>query len=100
RGLPGEAWVSLAGAADYNRSKAGIEAAMHGYPGVRTHLVAYPATLIAQVASGQADDLVVRVYGADLNVLQHKAQEVRAMLAHVPGLATPVVRLTPRQPTV
>ena len=95
-----ELWVSLDGAADYNRSKAAIEAAMHGYPGVRTHLVDYPATRIAQVASGQADDLVVRVYGADLNVLHHKAQEVRAMLAHVPGLATPVVRLTPRQPTV
>src|SRR5262249_27006952 len=67
-----EIWVSLDGAADYNRSKAAIEAAMHGYPGVRTHLVDYPATRIAQVASGQADDLVVRVYGADLNVLQHK----------------------------
>ena len=95
-----EIWVTLDGAADYNRSKAAIEAAMHGYPGVRTHVVNYPATRIAQVASGQADDLVVRVYGADLNVLQHKAQQVRAMLAKVPGLAAPVVRLTPRQPTV
>jgi multidrug efflux pump subunit AcrB len=95
-----EIWVTLDGAADYNRSKAAIEAAVHGYPGVRTHLVDYPATRIAQVASGQADDLVVRVYGPDLNVLQHKAQEVRAMLAKVPGLAAPVVRLTPRQPTV
>jgi Cu/Ag efflux pump CusA len=95
-----EIWVTLDGAADYNRSKAAIEVAVHGYPGVRTHVVDYPATRIAQVAAGQADDLVVRVYGPDLNVLQHKAQEVRAMLANVPGLAAPVVRLTPRQPTV
>jgi Cu/Ag efflux pump CusA len=95
-----EIWVTLDGAADYSRSKAAIETAMHGYPGVQTHVVDYPATRIAQVASGQADDLVVRVYGPDLNVLQHKAQQVRAMLTSVPGLATPVVRLTPRQPTV
>jgi Cu/Ag efflux pump CusA len=95
-----EIWVTLDGAADYNRSKAAITAAMHGYPGVRAHLVDYPAARIAQVASSQADDLVVRVYGPDLNVLQHKAQEVRAMLVNVPGLAAPVVRLTPRQPTV
>ncbi len=98
-----EIWVSLDGAADYDRSKAAIQAAMHGYAGVQTHLVDYPATRIAQVASDQADDLVVRVYGPDLDVLQHKAQQVRAMLAGVPGvpgLAAPAVRLAPRQPTV
>ena len=95
-----EIWVTLDGAADYNRSKAAIQEAMHGYAGVQTHVVDYPATRIAQVASGQADDLVVRVYGPDLGVLQQKAQQVRAMLAHVPGLAAPTVRLTPRQPTV
>jgi Cu/Ag efflux pump CusA len=95
-----EIWVTLDGAADYNRSKAAIAASMHGYPGIRTHVIDYPATRIAQVASGQTDDLVVRVYGPDLAVLQQKAQEVRAMLAKVPGLAAPVVRLTPSQPTV
>ena len=95
-----EIWVTLDGAADYNSSKAAIQAAMHGYAGVQTHVVDYPATRIAQVASGQADDLVVRVYGPDLGVLQQKAGQVRAMLAHVPGLAAPTVRLTPRQPTV
>jgi Cu/Ag efflux pump CusA len=95
-----EIWVTLDGAADYNRSKAAIQTAMHGYAGVQTHVVDYPATRIAQVTSGQTDDLVVRVYGADLGVLQRKAQQVRAMLAHVPGLASPVVRLTPSQPTV
>ena len=45
-----EIWVTLDGAADYDRSKAAIEAAVHGYAGVRTHLVDYPATRIAQVA--------------------------------------------------
>src|SRR5262249_59988389 len=74
-----EIWVTLDGGADYNRSKAAIAAAMHGYPGVRTHLVDYPAARIAQVASGQADDLVVRVYAADTPVRQPKPHEVPAM---------------------
>jgi Cu/Ag efflux pump CusA len=95
-----EIWVTLDGAADYGRAMAAIAAAMHGYPGVRAHLAGYPASRIAQVASGQADDLVVRVYGPDLDVLQRKAQQVRATLAQVPGLAVPAVRLIPRQPTV
>ncbi len=95
-----EIWVTLDGGADDNRSKAAIQTAMHGYAGVQTHVVDYPATRIAQVASGQAGDLVVRVYGPDLDVLQRKAEQVRAMLANVPGLAAPAVRLTPRQPTV
>jgi Cu/Ag efflux pump CusA len=95
-----EIWVTLDGAADYDRSKAAIQTAMHGYAGVQAHVVDYPASRIAQAASGQAGDLVVRVYGPDLGVLQHKAAQVRAMLASVPGLAAPTVRLTPRQPTV
>src|SRR5215472_9868924 len=95
-----EMWITLDGAADYARSKAAIQAVLDGYPGVKSHLASYPGSRIAQVMSAQADDLTVRVYGADLDVLQHKAQQVRAMLARVPGVTNPVVRLAPRQPTV
>jgi Cu/Ag efflux pump CusA len=95
-----EMWITLDGAADYNRSKAAIQAVLDGYPGVKHRLANYPDSRIAQVRSAQADDLTVRVYGADLGVLQHKAQQVRAMLTRVPGVRDPVVRLAPRQPTV
>jgi Cu/Ag efflux pump CusA len=73
---------------------------MSGYPGLRTDLVTYPSDRIAQVMAGQKDDLVVRVYGADLTVLQNKAREIRAMLAGVPGVAKPVMRPIPERPTV
>ena len=46
---------------------------MRGYPGLRTDLVTYPSDRIAQVMAGQKDDLVVRVYGADLTCCRHKA---------------------------
>jgi Cu/Ag efflux pump CusA len=95
-----EVWITLAGAADYGRSLASIKAVMHGYPGLRTDLLTYPSDRVAQVMSGQTDDLVVRVYGPDLNVLQAKAGQVRTMLSGVAGVVHPVVRPIPRQPTV
>ena len=95
-----EVWITLAGAADYGRSLTAIRAVMHGYPGLRTDLLTYPSDRIAQVMSGQTDDLVVRVYGPDLNVLQSKARQVQAMLSGVAGVVNPAVRPIPRQPTV
>src|ERR1700748_1705534 len=95
-----EVWVTLDDQANYARTKAAITTVMHGYPGLRTDLVTYPGDRLGQVTAEQRDDLVVRVYGADLNVLQQKAGDVRARLARVSGVAHPVVRPIPQQPTV
>ena len=95
-----EVWITLAGSADYARSRAAIETVVHSYPGLKANLVAYPTDRVAQMSSGSTDDLVVHVYGADLTTLQRKAQDVRAMLAHVSGVAKPVVRPVPVLPTV
>ena len=95
-----EVWITLDDRADYARTKAAITTVMHGYPGLRTDLVTYPGDRVGQVTAGQRDDLLVRVYGADLNVLQQKAGAVRAMLTRVSGVANPAVRPIPQQPTV
>jgi multidrug efflux pump subunit AcrB len=95
-----EVWITLDDRADYARTKATITTVMHGYPGLRTDLVTYPGDRVGQVTADQRDDLVVRVYGADLGVLQQKAGDVRAMLTRVSGVANPVVRPIPQQPTV
>ena len=95
-----EVWITLDDRADYARTKAAITTVMHGYPGLRTDLVTYPGDRVGQVTASQRDDLLVRVYGADLGVLQQKAGDVRAMLTRVSGVANPVVRPIPQQPTV
>src|SRR5207244_11668197 len=94
-----EVWITLDDKADYARTKAAITTVLHGYPGLRTDLVTYPGDRLGQVTAEQRDDLVVRVYGADLNVLQQKAGDVRAMLARVAGGAQPAVPPMPQQPT-
>jgi Cu/Ag efflux pump CusA len=95
-----EVWITLGDHADLDRSRAAIKAVMSGYPGLRTDLLTYPTDRVAQVMAGQKDDLVVRVYGADLDVLQAKAREIRAMLSGVSGVANPVVRPIPQRPTI
>jgi Cu/Ag efflux pump CusA len=94
-----EMWITLASSADYDRTKAAIQSVLRGYPGLSTHLGTYPSDRIAQVASSQNDDLVVRVFGADFGTLQREANDVRAMLDRVAGVARPVVRAIPTQPT-
>src|SRR5712691_8709950 len=95
-----EVWITLDDRADYASTKAAITTVMHGYPGLRTDLVTYPGDRVGQVTADQRDDLLVRVYGADLNVLQRKAGDVRTMLARVSGVANPAVRPIPQQPKV
>jgi len=94
-----EMWITLADGADYDRTRAAIQSVLRGYPGLSTHLGTYPGDRIAQVASSQNDSLVVRIFGADLGTLKREANEVRAMLTRVPGVASPVVRPIPTEPT-
>jgi Cu/Ag efflux pump CusA len=95
-----EMWVTLSGRADYRSSRSAVATVMHGYPGLRTDVVTYPSDRVAQLTAGQRDDLVVRVYGADLTVLQRKARDIQAMLSRVRGVADPAVRPIPEQPTL
>src|SRR5262249_38893233 len=81
-----EMWITLDGTAGYGRTIAAIKATMREYPGVTSQLAEYPAIRIAQVTSGQANDLVVRVCGPSLDVLQRKAHDVRKMLTEIPGV--------------
>jgi Cu/Ag efflux pump CusA len=94
-----EMWVTLDPAADYGSTSAAIRAVLRGYPGVRSSEGTYPGDRVAEVTAGQNDDLIVRVFGADLVTLQRKAEQIRAMLAGVPGVADPVVKPVIRQPT-
>jgi Cu/Ag efflux pump CusA len=50
--------------------------------------------------AGARRDLIVRVYGYDLGVLQRKAQDVKHLLSRVDGVAGPTVERQVQQPTV
>jgi Cu/Ag efflux pump CusA len=95
-----EMWVTVGGQADYGRSRAAISAVLKGYPGLRADLSTYPDAQIAQLTAADNNDLIVRVYGADIPTLTAKARQIRALIAGVPGVARPTVRPMPMEPVV
>lgn len=95
-----EMWVTLSGQADYGRSRAAIAAVLRGYPGLRADVGTYPDDQVGQLLASQRNDLVVRVYGADIPTLTAKARQIRALIAGIPGVARPAVRPVPTEPVV
>ena len=60
----------------------------------------YPDDQVAQLVAAQRNDLIVRVYGADIPTLTAKARQIRGLIAGIPGVAHPTVRPMPTQPVV
>jgi len=94
-----ELWVNVADSADYDGTRAAVTRIMHGYPGLASNLLTYAGGQVA-TAAGASDDLVVRVYGIDLDTLRSKAEEVRTAITGVPGLVSPTLRPVVQEPTV
>jgi len=82
-----ELWISLDESADYDRTVAKVQEAIDGYPGLYRDLLTYLSERIKEVLTGTSASIVVRIFGPDLEMLRHKAHEVEAALADVPGVA-------------
>jgi Cu/Ag efflux pump CusA len=94
-------WVSIDPAADYAATVGAVKRLLaEGYPGLRTTVATYPDKRIREVTARTEDDLVVRVYGRDYEVLREKAEEVAKSISGVAGLVDPQVRLPAFEPTV
>jgi CzcA family heavy metal efflux pump len=95
-----ELWVSVDPSADYDRTVADIQQVVDGYPGLDGEVLTYPKKRIDDVLGGRDDDLVVRIYGQDLDVLRAKAEEVRKLVAGIDGTADEQVERLVEEPTL
>jgi len=97
----GEVWLTVAPGADYNATLAGIRDIAAGYPGVHTSVRTYAEDRVAAAQDKVVgDEVVVRVYGADLPKLGETANDVASMLSTVPGVLSPEVEPQVTQPTL
>lgn len=97
----GEVWLSIDPSADYDSTLAAVQQVVDGYPGVHSDVITYTDKRIREVVTrGVAQDLVVRVYGNDYQVLNSKAQEVLGLISGVDGVSEPRVNSTQVAPTV
>lgn len=96
-----ELWVRIDPSADYDATVAAVEEMMaEGYPGLRSTVSTYPNQRLREVTEGTDDDLVVRVYGRDYEVLRAKAETVAKIISGVEGVVSPQVRLPAVEPTL
>jgi Cu/Ag efflux pump CusA len=96
----GELWINLDSAADYDATVATIQEVVDGYPGLERSVQNYQPARIGQALTGPDKDLVVRIYGHELEVLANKAQEVRQAIAGVNGVVDAEAILYAEEPQV
>jgi len=81
-----ENWVSIAREADYDSTRARIEATVAGYPGLYRDVQTYLRERIKEVLTGAGESIVVRIFGPELPVLRQQADVVYQALRDIPGL--------------
>ena len=85
---------------NYDTTLAAIEETVAGYPGLERAVTTYASDRVDEVLGHTERDVAVRVYGQDLDVLQAKAEEVRASISGVTGVSAPTIEAPVMEPTV
>ena len=98
----GEMHIELYPTAGENQEKvqAAIRDTLAKFPGVQTEVLTFLGDRIGETISGETAQVVVNIFGDDLDVLDAKANEVAAALNHVPGAADVQVSAPPGAPRV
>ena len=82
-----ENWISIEPSVDYDKTLGSVQELVDGYPGLVRDVQTYLKERIREVLTGSSDTVVIRIYGQDLHVLVEQADEVRAALEGIPGIA-------------
>jgi len=81
-----ENWISVDPKVDYDTTRASVESAVAGYPGLYRDVQTYLKERIKEVLSGAGESIVVRIFGPELPGLRETAQKVEGALKDIPGL--------------
>jgi len=80
-----EAWKSAGGIHNKQELIDSIRAKLESYPGIIFNFTQPAEDAVDEALTGLKSALAVKIYGADLNVLQDKAVQIKNALARVPG---------------
>ncbi|MBE8516255.1 efflux RND transporter permease subunit [Amycolatopsis sp. H6(2020)] len=93
-------WLTLEPGADYDTTLASVRRAMSRYPGMKSQVQTYGESRAAELLATNSDDVTVRLYGQEEDILHRKADEVRALLAGVSGVVGPRIETQDEEPTM
>jgi Cu/Ag efflux pump CusA len=95
----GELWLSLSADADHDETMSAVGDIVAGYPGIKQQVLSYSTE--RQQAHGigatSPDQVVVRVYGQQTDVLAAKAAEVQNVISGISGVENVTVGSQPQQ---
>ena len=83
----GENWITIDPNADYDATLAEIQAVVDSYPGLYHDVLTYFNERVNEVLAGSTEPIVIRIFGEDLEELRKEAQDVKHLLADIPGIA-------------
>jgi Cu/Ag efflux pump CusA len=93
----GEVWVALDRDADYDRTLQTIKGTVADYAGVTARVMTYTEQRLEDVIPPDGDDITVRAYGDDPEVLAEKAEEIRSAVEGVEGATGVAVEPIPEE---
>lgn len=80
------------------KTQAGIRAALDRIPGIQSEVLTFLGDRIGETISGETAQVVISVFGDDLDALDLKGREVAAVLKTVPGAADVQLKSPPGSP--
>jgi Cu/Ag efflux pump CusA len=95
-----ELWVNINPSADYPSTVAAVQETVSGYTGLDSQVGTYFQQTLSQAQAGASEDVTVRVFGEDNQVLRSEAEELRQALAEIDGLVGSHVTLPIEEPTL
>ncbi|HMC98070.1 MAG TPA: efflux RND transporter permease subunit, partial [Flavobacteriales bacterium] len=96
----GENWISVDPQADFDETFARVEKVAHNYPGLYRDVQTYLSERVEEVLAGAPEQIIIRIYGQDLDVLKAKANEIRDALADIEGIEDLHVDLQEKVPQI
>lgn len=91
----GEVWAHLASGADYDDTVAAIDQAVAAHEDVSTDVLTYTEERVTEALEGSGNEVVVRAYGTNPDVLDGLANELRPAVADVEGVSEAAVDRAP-----
>jgi Cu/Ag efflux pump CusA len=97
----GELWITLDPNANYDATLAAVQTVMSGYAGMVRDVRTYTQQTISQPQNVDANnDITVRVYGEDQNVLRQEAARVQQAVSEVGGVTSVRPLTAAQEPTL
>jgi Cu/Ag efflux pump CusA len=95
-----EVWVNLDETANYDETVEAIEGVAGDLPEVSSEVMTYSEQRMTNLLDRSTDEVIVRIYGENPEVLRDKAEEIQQMVAGIDGVEDSRVDAPPEQDTI